>query len=258
MLSKHLMNRLVVTSAALSCCLFGCGDDDGDAGSISIHLNHEVDGTPLDVNTGIYTNTAGNSYNVTKLDYILSDVRLETTNGKTVLVREFHYANIHNPSSHIFTAAKVAAGNYAALLFTFGIDAAENIFGKLPNTAEFNGMEWPAPMGGGTARYHYMLLEGAYRSGNDSGSFLVHTGPSAGTDFSVRVRLPLALSIDGGEWKIDVVMNINNWFSDPNVYDFVGRGGIMGKTDAQLALQENGGMVFTLDDIHGAHDEDHE
>ena len=53
-------------------------------------------------------------------------------------------------------------------------------------------------------------------------------------------------------------MNINQWFSGPNVYDFVGREGIMDKADAQLVLQENGGNVFVLDDIHDAHDEDHE
>ncbi len=72
------------------------------------------------------------------------------------------------------------------------------------------------------------------------------------------IRLPLALGLDGAEWQIDVVMNINQWFSGPNVYDFVGREGIMDKADAQLVLQENGGNVFVLDDIHDAHDEDHE
>jgi len=53
-------------------------------------------------------------------------------------------------------------------------------------------------------------------------------------------------------------MNINHWFSDPNVYDFLGSAGIMGNADVQLVLQENGSNVFVVDDIHDAHDEDHE
>ena len=238
--------------------LLGCSDDDGDPGIVAVHLNHEVDGVALELNTGTYTNAAGNTYQVRRLEYILSDVRLETTGGKSTLLKDFHYADIDDAFSHIFTADRVAAGNYGALLFTFGIKSTDNVFGTLPNTPEYNNMEWPSPMGGGTARYHYMRLEGDYQSGNDSGSFLAHTGPSDGMDFSVPVRVPLALGIDGGEWQIDIVMNINHWFSEPNIYDFVGRAGIMGNADAQLVLQENGDNVFILDDIHDAHDEDHE
>ena len=32
--------------------LFGCGDDGSDAGSIAVHLNHEVDGVALELNSG--------------------------------------------------------------------------------------------------------------------------------------------------------------------------------------------------------------
>ena len=258
MLLTYPPRSLRVLLLVLSVGLLACGDDVGDAGSIALHFVHQVDGAALELNAGTYTNDAGNSYQITRLEYILSDVRLETTKGKSVLLKDFHYTDINDELSHIFTADRVAAGNYAALLFTFGIKGDDNVFGTLPNTPEFNSMEWPSPMGGGTARYHYMRLEGAYQSGSDSGSFLAHTGPSGGLDYSVPVRIPLALGLDGGEWQIDVVMNINHWFSGPNVYDFVGRAGIMGNADAQLVLQENGGNVFILDEIHDARDDDHE
>jgi hypothetical protein len=44
--------RLVCAVAGLLVGLFGCGDDNGDAGSIAVHLNHEVDGVVLELSTG--------------------------------------------------------------------------------------------------------------------------------------------------------------------------------------------------------------
>ena len=64
MFRNYLMAGLTIALVVLTCCLFGCGDD----GSVSVHLNHQVDGIPLEFNAGTYTNSAGNSYNVTKMD----------------------------------------------------------------------------------------------------------------------------------------------------------------------------------------------
>ena len=44
-------------------------------------------------------------------------------------------------------------------------------------------------------------------------------------------------------------MDLNEWYVAPTLYDFSGRGGIMGNADAQLTLQGNGATVFSLGPI---------
>ena len=63
------------------------------------------------------------------------------------------------------------------------------------------------------------------------------------------------LVVAGGEWEINVVMDINQWYDTPAIYDFGDRGGIMGNADAQSTLRDNGNSVFAVGSI-GRHDHD--
>ena len=230
---------------AACCFLVACGDSDEDQGEVTVHFNHTVAGATLEHEDILYTNAAGNEYGVTRLEYIVSDIALETAEGKRVELAEFHYRNAFVGATRS-VSAEVPGGEYTALHFTFGIDGAKNETGALPSVDHFNNMAWPAPMGGG---YHYMRMEGLLRTDDGEGAFLTHTGPAGGEDFSLAVSLPLSLTVDGDEWAIAVVMDLNEWYDAPSPYDFNGRGGIMGNADAQLTLQENGATVFSLGHI---------
>jgi hypothetical protein len=234
-------------------CFASCGDDDGDAGTLTIHLDHQVAGQELNVDpVATYTNAAGNVYSVSLLEYIISDVDLVNTSGATHRLRDEHYRNAAIAATGSFTSLDVPAGEYHALRFTFGVSAERNITGSLPNTTDFANMEWPTQMGGG---YHYMRLEGLFDNGGSSQAFLSHTGPSGGGDFSFVVELPLSMHVDGGDSEVHVVMDLNEWFEDPHVYDFAAQGMIMGNADAQLTHQDNGQTVFHIGSAGAAHDE---
>ena len=232
---------------AACCFLLACGDSDDDQGEVTVLFNHTVAGADLKHEDILYTNAAGNEYGVTRLEYIVSDIALETAGGKRVELAEFHYRNAFVSATRS-VAAKVPGGQYAALHFTFGIDGAKNETGALPSVDHFNNMAWPTPMGGG---YHYMRLEGLFRTDDGEGAFLTHTGPAGGEDFSFAVSLPLFLTVSGDEWAIAVIMDLNEWYDEPSLYDFSGRGGIMGNADAQLILQGNGATVFSQ--VHIGH-----
>ena len=230
---------------AACCLLAACGDSDDDQGEVTIHFNHTVSGAYLKHEDILYTNAADNEYGVTRLEYIVSDIALETAGGKRVELAEFHYRNAFVNATRS-VSAKVPGDEYTALHFTFGIDGAKNETGALPSVDHFNNMAWPTPMGGG---YHYMRMEGLFRTGDGEGAFLTHTGPAGGEDFSFAVSLPLSLTVSGDEWAITVVMDLNEWYDAPALYDFNDRGGIMGNADAQLTLQDNGATVFSLGPI---------
>ncbi|HJP30424.1 MAG TPA: MbnP family protein [Candidatus Latescibacteria bacterium] len=247
--------RLAALSLVTSLYLLACGDDEDDAGTLTVHFDHQIADETLDIDAmAIYTNAAGNTYTVSRLEYIVTDIDLIRDDGATYHLRDEHYRNAASAATTSFTAIGVPAAQYSACRFVFGIDPARNVTGALPNTSDFNNMEWPAPMGGG---YHYMRLEGLFDDGGESQAFLSHLGPSGGSDFSFVVELPLSLHVDGEDSEIHIVMDVNEWFEDPVVYDLAGQGMIMGNADAQLTHQANGATVFTVSGS-GRHDHDHD
>lgn len=254
--SNSLRALLPLALASLLVLLPGCGDDDDEAGSVSVLLDHTVTDQDLVFDEADYTNEAGNQYQVTRLDYILTDVALLQADGKRFQLAAQHYRNARLSSTRRLEVDKVPGAIYTALNFTFGVSGPGDQTGTLPNIAAFNNMAWPEAMGGG---YHYMKLEGNYQTSDTEGAFLFHLGPSGGGDFSISVELPLNLEVNGDDWDIHVVMDLAEWFTSPNTYDFAGRGGIMGDEALQATLQQNGATVFTLGPINPhVHDRDDE
>ena len=236
-------HALLRPAAAAACALAaaGCGDDGADeTGRVTIRFEHEVDGGALELETGRYTNAAGNRYSVTRIEYILTEISLAGADGGSAGIAGYHYVNESCGGSRL--SADVPGGSYRTLRFRFGIGGEANVSGGLPNETALNNMAWPDNMGGG---YHYMRLEGIFDDGGEVASFLSHTGPAGGRDFSFPVALPVALEVDAGHWEIAVAMNVNGWFDEP-VYDFTGAGAIMGNAYAQVLHRDNGADVFTV------------
>ena len=234
----------ILLALLLAAALTGCGDDEVGAGTVSVRLEHRVDADELSFDQVLYTNAAGNRYSVSKLEYILTGITLESADGGLFELAGQHHCNAAAKGTRRVVNRSVPAATYSALRFTFGVEG--NTPGTLPNQAHFDNMAWPAAMGGG---YHYMKLEGMYEDGGDEGGFAVHTGPAGGADFTFEVSLPLVLTVAQDAWEIQVVMNLGEWFANPNLYNFVGLGGIMGNADLQGQLQANGATVFALGSV---------
>ena len=241
--SFHSLLRPV---AAVACAVAaGCGDEGGgEMGRVTLRFEHVVDGAVLELETGSYTNAAGNRYSVTHLEYILTEISLADAEGGSVDIAGRHYINESCRGSKLLSA-DVPGGSYSALRFRFGIAGEANVTGGLPNQTAYNNMAWPDNMGGG---YHYMRLEGIYDDGGEVASFLSHTGPAGGEDFSFPVELPIPLEVDAGRWEVAVAMDVNSWFDEP-VYDFTGAGAIMGNAEAQVLHRDNGADVFTVSGV---------
>ncbi len=86
------MRRPSVCTAAIglitSSFFVACGDDHDDAGTVTIHFDHQIAGHPLDVDPmASYANAAGNAYTVSMLKYIVSDLDLIRHDGATHRLR---------------------------------------------------------------------------------------------------------------------------------------------------------------------------
>lgn len=231
-------------------------------GKISFNFKHRVDGQPLQVDTMMYINAAGNHYLVNEIQYFISDVTLHKSNGDSVLLdswEDIHYVDTDIESTWTYTLKDdVQPDIYNAISFTFGINEQKNqslMFVNPPESLMF----WPELLGGG---YHYMKLNGKWLDTLDHITpFNFHLGigqvyysfPDSISRYVqnyFKVSLPNSgFEMKPGETKnFTLVMNVENWFQNPNVFDFnYWSGDIMQKQDAMHAACQNGWDVFTIE-----------
>ena len=205
---------------------------------LTINFTQSVDGTELTTNSMIYTNSAGEDYDVKTLKYLISDITLHADDGNTLLLDEVHFIDISDASTFSFTVEDVPNNNYTSISYTMGLDTIKNINNLYINESYHSAMAWPETNGGG---YHYMKLEGAYN--NDSTFYNTHTGGTMGSDYSFNNVEDISLTVDDdlGDVSINVNMEINNWYNSPNQIEFSSYGmGIMMNMMMQMNIQMNG------------------
>ena len=237
---------------------------------ITLNFTHTVDGIPLVIGTGCgdggeclpghpccngeeclpYTNSAGQQYNVQTLNYIISDIKLHNTDGGSVLVKDIHFIDASDISTLSLDIEIDFTDDitYNNISFTMGLENSMNINNEYLNEDWHSTMVWPEMMGGG---YHYMKLEGAYKT--DSTFYNTHTGALETVDAPERIDHSFSkyvniLSIEAAS-NININMEINNWFQNPNTFTLT-NDGIMGDATKQAILQANGQEdVFSINSI---------
>ena len=226
-----------------------------------------VEGAPLQTDTLIYLNEAGNHYLVNEIQFFISDVLLHHSDGSTYLIQDsegIHYIDSDLPETQRWqTSDNPPIGTYNSISFTFGINEVKNQSLMFPNPPE-SFMFWPEHLGGG---YHYMKLNGKWLDENQQISpFNFHLGigqtyysfPDSISGFIqnyFEVTLPNS-SFSLGEnqtREIRVSMNIENWFRSPHTYDHnVWGGKIMQNQEAMRMGCDNGFDVFTVGSRHAS------
>ena len=236
------MNKILLTLTIIAIIFTSCEKDKPIATDMTINFTHTVDGSDLIANSMIYTNEAGENYDVQTLKYLISNITLHDDLGYTVL-KDIHFIDISDESTFSFTYDNVPNNNYHAISYTMGLDTVKNISNKYVNEDFHSEMFWPEPNGGG---YHYMKLEGDF---NDSLSgYGTHTGGTMGGDYSFNNTNDISLTVndDLGDISIDINMEINNWYQGPNEIEFStyvnpdGSAGIMMNMMMQMNIQMNG------------------
>ena len=192
----------------------------------------------------LYTNAAGEQYSIATLKYLLEDITLHKSDGSTRLIKEFHFIDVNETSTLSINGGAISE-TYTSISFRMGSDAASNTY---VNEDWHSEMTWPDMMGGG---YHYMKLEGDCDSiGN---GYLTHLGPTDCIDMSFTNSLPILMDVNNR--SININMNINKWYENPETISFSDYGitngsiaGIMSNMMMQNKLKNNGSEdVFSIE-----------
>jgi len=237
---KHITIFLTVVLLTLNSCT-------KEPAKVNVNFTHQIDGENLELYTIDYENEFGHSYNIQLLRYIVSKIELIDDKGVSHELDDFHYVDIETSSTlSLAKSMKIPVGDYQSIQFTFGLDEEMNISNSHLAEPVHGAMAWPDQMGGG---YHYMRMEGAYTALDETQHFyLTHTGATAGVARHINYSLPIDLNTcEEQEYQINLSMNLNAWYSNPNTYNFeVFDDGIMGNLAAQQLLHENGVNVFSV------------
>ncbi|HEY9114292.1 MAG TPA: MbnP family protein [Bacteroidales bacterium] len=232
-----------------------------NSGRISFYFDHKINGSNIDFDTLNYTNAAGNHYMVNEIQYFISDVVLYKNDGSSILLdawEDIHYVDTDLPETREYAFQdEVPAGIYDSISFIFGISEEKNQSLMFVNPPESN-MFWPEVLGGG---YHYMKLNGKWKNPqNEILPFNFHLGIGQIVDTAsqeitgfvqnyFRVSLPgSGFSIAAGDTLMfNIIMNAEEWFENPNTFDFNYWGShIMQNQAAMQAAKENGHNVFVI------------
>jgi hypothetical protein len=240
-----------------------CKNDDDEVfyGKVNLKFEYKVDGNTLEYNKMIYINEAGNHYQVTDIQWFISDLTLYKKGQSPFVVQrstKYHYFDTGIPTTQNWEISDdIPEGVYDSFSFIFGFIPKENISFMINNPPE-SAMWWPENLGGG---YHYMKLNGFWMDTvNFKRGFSFHMGIGRtinGTDttfvhnnFQVNFNTPVTL-LANKKKEIILAMNVEEWFKNPHTWDFNYWGpAIMENQKAMNTAKENGQIgVFTLTSI---------
>ena len=244
-----IMRRACLLIGFLAVLLASCTKPAGN-GNLCVNIDYSINGKSLITDSLCYTNEAGNTFLITEIQWFISKVELQNERGEWVaLDSRYFYIDTNITESQRLNSTAIPIGKYKTLRFVFGLDEEDNQSGLFSNPPEAN-MFWPEPLGGG---YHYIKLNGKYLNENEQLAPLnIHLGIGQNTDHTqfyqnyFTVTLPIDFTIaENTENQLDLIMIVDNWFRNPNLYDFNEYGSaIMQNQAAQQTLKENGSDVF--------------
>lgn len=245
-ISKHYrttmrLSQAVILLAVMTIisCKSGTDDPDPMVNTLTLMVDYNVDGAPLEFDTVKYYNAANNKYSVTRLQYYISDIVFIKTNDEEVSTNGVYYFDAREPAKNSIKLTGIPKGTYKGMRFFVGLPPELNVKDGLPGTKDNVNMIWPDMMGGG---YHFIKLEGHFTNGGQVAGYAVHLG----TDTALVSTELQASYVVGNFSNIVLDMDINEWFENPNEYDLSDGNYTMGNIAAMRKIAANGQNVFSI------------
>ena len=252
MLNKNLFLLLLVV------CFAACetNDDPIKNTSVSIDFSHRFNQqavTSNNFNALQYTNGFGTTLSLTRLRYLISEISFTNQQGIKTLVKDYQLIDVGQNTGMLIDGITLAEGTYS-LNMRFGFTETANTSSIYP---DLNAASWNVPqmLGGG---YHYMQMEGRFLDLNNQESiYAYHTISAVQNPGPDNIREDTSIALTLGEInitqdaiQINVTMDIDQWFENPNLWDLnLLNGMLMGNYTAQKLMNQNGRSVFSLGTI---------
>jgi hypothetical protein len=161
----------IYSAILLITCFSACKKDDtkpsadtNAKATLSVQFDNIAGDKNLQLNTGMYTNAAGEPFKISLLQYYISNIQVKTSNGTTYTVPQdssYFLVSEANAASQ-FVKVKVPEGDYSALTFVLGVDSLRSTMDISKRTGVLNpsgGMD-DAMYWGWNSGYIFFKMEG--------------------------------------------------------------------------------------------------
>lgn len=251
--------KKICTILAIAVILGSCNEDSEPTAQEFGSLNLEFDNIQGDVdfqlNDTNYTNESDETYNVSELKYIISNIELTKSDNTvvTIPVNQSYFVINENGSKTAFLDS-IPTGTYTNISFGFGVDPtkypiASGSMNFIP-TAEEAGMLWTWSAG-----YKFLKFEGTYAAPQDTGDpqpftpFTFHVGShGANLDNYKEINLAFAKTITTNSTASQTIN-----FDVSKIFDSVHTMSLVNKDDIQVdpenapLVAENVQTAFSID-----------
>lgn len=220
-------------------------------GKLDLHITNVVNGIPLALSTGSYTNPNGDEFTLNSLKYYISNIQLTSVDGFVYKQSESYYlTDQSNASTLELVIGKVPQGNYKSISFLIGVDSVRNFSGAQVGALDpANGMIWSWSTG-----YIMAKLEGSSpQSSNISKSIVYHIGGFSGV-FSGVKKVNLSFPINAEVKKTHIpIVNMNAdialWFGNEHIIDFAVMPTLMTVDRNSSKIADNYAKMFNITSV---------
>ncbi len=244
--------KLMALSLALMGIIASCTKDkENDTptgnGVVKLEFFNNVGSSILNLDNQWYLNEHGDSFKVSKLNYYISNIKLNATYNPYTETESYHLVQQSDASSRAFDLATVPAGTYTGLTFTIGVDSLRNVSGAQTGALDpTNGMFWSWNTG-----YIMFKMEGTSpQSGQLDKGLVFHFGGFSGANSVLRtVTLNFATPIKvttSGENHVHITGDLLALFKSPNIINFANTSSVQMPGAEAKGMADNYANMFTV------------
>ncbi len=224
-MKKHFFHIALI--AAFAAALASCKKDPEAStptpkeGKVLLEFSNKVGTENLKMDGTVYKNQNGDDFSVTKFNYYISNIKLNSIDGSNFAeVESYHLLEQSNTTSLNFSLAKVPAGTYKSITFTIGVDSLRNVSGAQTGALDpANGMFWSWSSG-----YIMLKMEGTSPQSPQAGNILrIHVGGFSGANNTVKtvtINFPNTITVNGDENHVHLSADVAKLFGPSNVTSF--------------------------------------
>ncbi|MCA0365723.1 MAG: hypothetical protein LCH67_16905 [Bacteroidetes bacterium] len=122
----------ILILAILSVTIYSCEKADeigpNDKNSLSLNFDNMVGTEDLVMGSKTYTNTSGEKFTVTTLNYFISNIELKKADGSVLKYADQYFlVKESDKASQTVTLNDVPAADYVSLTYTVGVDSAKSV-----------------------------------------------------------------------------------------------------------------------------------
>ncbi len=203
--------------------LFACAEKEPAAtpqprgGEMKVHINHTINGNIAERDQFLYMTEAGDSFQVTLLQYYLSNFEFHSPETGWKKMNKYQLIRLNEAGTHDFTIKDLPFGAYDSVRFYVGLDSATNHdIDKEADLDPGNEMVWTWNTG-----YIFYMFEGKFINNSTMiVPFAYHIGLDA---YLMKYELPIqsvkTLSTSTTQANLELQLEIDQIFRSPNLIE---------------------------------------